>query len=82
MPDQPPPNFRRNRFRLSVQRLIILVLVIGNWLGWLARSARRQREAVAAIQRDGGWVNYDWQRRGDKPHRGSVSASNATENGP
>ena len=40
MPDQPPPNSRRNRLRLSVRGLIILVLVIGSWLGWLARTPR------------------------------------------
>ena len=41
----------------SVRGLIILVLVIGGGLGWLVRSARIQREAVAAITRAGG-VRY------------------------
>jgi hypothetical protein len=37
------------------------VLVIGGWLGWAAHSARIQREAVAAVERAGGEVMYDWQ---------------------
>jgi internalin A len=55
---------RWRRFvRLSVRGLIVLVLVIGGWLGWLVRSARIQREAVEAITVDGGFVCYDWGRR-------------------
>jgi hypothetical protein len=37
---------------------MVLVLLIGGWLGWIARSARVQREAVAAIQKAGGEVSY------------------------
>jgi Leucine Rich repeat len=47
--------------RLSVRGLIIVVLVIGVGLGWLVRSARIQRETVAAIQKAGGHVFYDWE---------------------
>jgi hypothetical protein len=47
--------------RFSVRGLIILVLLIGLWLGWLARSVRIQRNAVAAIEKAGGSVNYDWE---------------------
>jgi internalin A len=50
----------RRFLRFSVRGLIVLVLVIGVWLGWLVRSARIQREAVAAITRAGGMVHYDW----------------------
>jgi hypothetical protein len=52
----------RGILRLSVRWLIVLVLVIGVWLGWIVRSARIQREAVAAIMRDGGsvWRSNDW----------------------
>src|SRR4051794_37552902 len=39
---------------------VLLVLVLGVLLGWLIRSARVQREAVAAIERAGGQVTYDW----------------------
>ncbi len=51
----------RRFLRFSVRGLIVLVLVIGVWLGWLVRSARIQREAVAAIKKAGGSVKYDWE---------------------
>ncbi len=51
----------RRYLRLSVRSLLVLVLVAGAWLGWLVRDARVQREAVAAIERAGGKVMYDWQ---------------------
>ncbi len=41
--------------------MVVFVLVIGGWFGWIVRSARIQREAVAAIERAGGSVIYDWQ---------------------
>ena len=31
--------------------MIVLVLVLGGWLGWIARSARIQREVLAAIRK-------------------------------
>jgi hypothetical protein len=40
--------------------MLVAVLLVGAWLGWLVRSARIQREAVAVIQRAGGDVAYDW----------------------
>jgi hypothetical protein len=40
---------------------MVLVLVIGALLGWMARRARVQREAVAAIQKAGGMVGYNWE---------------------
>jgi hypothetical protein len=45
---------------MSVRGLIVLVLVVGVGLGWLVRSARIQREAVAAIKNTGGSVAYNW----------------------
>jgi internalin A len=65
MPDQAKPVARPwQRFlRLSVRALIVVVLVIGAGLGWLVRSARIQRDAVAAITAAGGSVEYDWERR-------------------
>jgi len=55
--------------RFSVRGLIVLVLVIGGWLGWMVRSARIQRDAVAAIEKAGGWIKYDWEwsNRNDIP---------------
>ncbi len=51
----------RGFLRFSVRGLIVLVLVVGAWLGWLVRSARIQREAVAAIKAADGGVFYDWE---------------------
>ena len=51
---------RRRFLRLSVRSLIILVLIIGAWFGWLVRSARLQREAVTAIEKSGGTAHYNW----------------------
>ena len=63
MIDQAKPVSRpwRRFLRFSLRGMIVLVLVIGAWLGWLARSVRIQREAVAAIRNAGGVVLYDWQ---------------------
>ncbi|QDV38837.1 leucine-rich repeat domain-containing protein [Tautonia plasticadhaerens] len=55
------PRWRRLVPRLSVRMLLVLVLVIGGGLGWVVHSARVQREAVEAIRRAGGSVQYDWQ---------------------
>jgi internalin A len=51
----------RRFLRYSVRVLIVVVLLIGGWLGWIVRSARIQREAVAAIEDAGGGVAYDWE---------------------
>jgi hypothetical protein len=51
----------RHYLRFSVRGLLILVLLIGGWLGWFARTARTQREAVAAILKAHGAIRYDWQ---------------------
>ena len=63
MNDQPNPACRPwHRFvRFSVRGLIVLVLAVGVLLGWTVRSARIQREAVAAIKNAGGNVTYDWE---------------------
>jgi hypothetical protein len=69
MPDQPLPNSRRQWLRLSVRGLIVLVLIVGGGLGWIAhlvRSAQGQRDAVAAVRKVGGFVLYDWQYEGGK----------------
>ena len=60
MTDQakPIPCPRQRYLRFSVRKTIVLVLVIGACLGWIARSARIQREYVAAIRNAGGAVAY------------------------
>ena len=71
MPDQSKPVSRpRRRFlRFSVRGMIVVVLLIGGWLGWIVRSARIQREAVSAITTSGGSVKYDWE---EMPARSSA----------
>jgi internalin A len=61
MPASPVVRPWRRYLRFSVRGLIVLVLVIGAGLGWLVRSAHIQRDAVAAIERAGGNVAYDWE---------------------
>ena len=46
---------------LSLRGLLLVVLAIGLWLGWIVHKARQQREAVAALQKFGGFVHYDWE---------------------
>jgi hypothetical protein len=41
--------------------MMVLVMVIGVWLGWHLRTVRIQQDAVAAIKRAGGSVTYDWE---------------------
>ena len=62
MPEHKPVSHPWRRFlRFSVRGLIVLVIAIGGGLGWLVRSARIQREAVATICDAGGSVLYDWE---------------------
>ena len=51
----------RRFLRFSVRGMIVVVLLIGVWMGWLVRNTRIQREAIAAIRKAGGRVLYDWQ---------------------
>ncbi len=48
------------RIRLSVRALMVLVLVLGLWLGWVVHRARVQRDAVNSFN-SGSIVYYDWQ---------------------
>jgi len=56
--------------------MIVVVLLIGAGLGWMARiirSASDQRDAVVAIRKSGGLVLYDWQwKNGDQIHGGAL----------
>ncbi len=61
-----PPKPRR-WFQFRLRTLLVVILVLSLPLSWLAvrmERARRQREAVEAIERLGGNAVYDWQRRG------------------
>jgi hypothetical protein len=59
--DTPRKHHWSNRLRISVGAFLALVLVIGGALGWIVRSARCQRDAVAAITSAGGQVWYEWE---------------------
>ena len=50
-----------HRFRFSLRMLMAVVVTLGMVLGWIVHRARVQRQAVAAIERAGGRVLYDWQ---------------------
>lgn len=58
------PASRRRWLRISIRGLLVLVLIVGGWLGWAVRRARIQREAVAAIRRAGGGITYRSQYLG------------------
>jgi Leucine-rich repeat (LRR) protein len=49
----------RRYLRFSMRTFIVVVLLVGGWLGWIVRTARIQRDEVAAITRAGGIVEYD-----------------------
>jgi internalin A len=64
LPSGPSPKSWRHRLQISIRGLVILVLILGGWLGWMVRRAQVQRNAVAAIVRGGGSVEYEWEWRG------------------
>ncbi len=82
MPEQLSPKTWRRRLRISVRGLIVLVLIIGAGLGWIVNGARIQREAVAAIRRDGGVVLYDWERNGQWQWNGQSYESDGEPGAP
>jgi hypothetical protein len=64
MTTAPPttPKPRRCWLQFSLRTLMVLVLVVGAGLGWLAHEnhrARTQREAVKAIEKLGGRAEYE-----------------------
>ncbi len=46
---------------ISLRGLLLVVLLIALWLGWVVTKARQQRASVAALQKFGGFVHYDWE---------------------
>ena len=51
--------------RLSIRGLMILVLVLGGGIGWVAQRTKIQRNAVRGISVAGG-VRYNWQYVSEK----------------
>jgi hypothetical protein len=59
-----PPKSRRRWFQYSLRTLLVvttLCAIACSWLGVELQQARRQREAVVALEKLGGTVRYDWQ---------------------
>lgn len=48
------------RFRFSLRSMLILFFLV-SLLGMFTNAAQRQKQAVAKIVKDGGWVKYDFQ---------------------
>lgn len=67
---EPAPLAKSKRRWLSFRlRTLPLLLTVGCiWLGWYANSAQRQRRAVAAIEKLGGSVRYDYQPTYEDPN--------------
>jgi hypothetical protein len=57
----------RKWLRFSLRTLLLLITALCVWLGIQVTSARRQREAVAAIIKAGGTVFYDYEMVPDTP---------------
>jgi hypothetical protein len=51
----------RNIFRFRLRTLLLVFSALSVWLGFHVHSTEKQRDAVAAIQKYGGWVRYDFQ---------------------
>jgi Leucine Rich repeat len=51
--------------RPSLRVAMVAVLIVGLGLGWIVNQARTRHAAVAAIDRAGGGIRYDWQNRAD-----------------
>ena len=58
---EPQPWWHLPRIRLGVRALMLLIIVFGCWLSWYVRRVQVQRDALAAIIRAGGSVDYDWE---------------------
>ncbi len=52
---------RTRAFRFSVRTLLVLMLGVAIWLGFIANAANRQKSAVAGLRQAGIAVHYDYQ---------------------
>src|SRR5262245_17761013 len=55
------PKPRRRWLRFSLRALLLIVTVLCIWIGIKVNAARRQRAAMAAMQRAGVMVKFDYQ---------------------
>src|SRR5712691_3292385 len=60
---------KRSWLQFRLRTLFVLVVVAAMpcvWLAWKKEPKRRERAAVAAIEKDGGTVWYHWQAESKK----------------
>lgn len=55
------PMSHRRQLQFSLRTFFILLTAFAIWLGWKIERAKKQQAAVAAIEANGGIVQYDWQ---------------------
>ncbi|MCE9545197.1 MAG: hypothetical protein K8T25_06735 [Planctomycetia bacterium] len=64
MSPAPRPGFRwRRLFQYRLRTLLIVMAIISIGMGWWSYKARKQREAITAIEAAGGYVCYDFPIR-------------------
>ena len=61
-----PSERLRRHLRVSLKTMMVLVVILAVPLAWGVNKAREQRRAVAAVQKYGGWVHYDYEFVGGK----------------
>lgn len=52
---------KRRWLQFSLGSLLLLITVLAVWLGWQVNRVRREREAIALVERLGGEVYFDYQ---------------------
>jgi hypothetical protein len=67
MREQHSPQPRRRWLRFSLRTMLLLVTVLGVWLGMRVNQARWQKEAVEALRMRGFYVNYEHWRSDRDP---------------
>jgi internalin A len=66
---QTPNHYHRWRYpQVTLRALILLIVLVGTWLGWVVNRAHIQRDAVRAIKKTGGSAWYDWQWKDGLPN--------------
>ena len=51
----------RIRLSVSLRMFLLLILVAALWLGWRVDKARRQRHAIAQVEKYNGYVRFDYE---------------------
>lgn len=51
---------RRHCLRFSLRSMLVVLTVLGVWLGLQVNRANTQRRIVKWVTENGGWVDYDW----------------------